>query len=159
MKQKLTTLWNKYVNYETVSYFICGVLTTILNLAVYAVCYNIFVASEQFAPLAGTIANIIAWVVAVIFAFFVNKIFVFKSKVWRGRALFDEFWKFMVARLLSFAFEEVFILVVVDLLHFDYMIFGKISVAKLFASVFVMIMNYFASKFLIFVKKEEKPDV
>jgi len=159
MKQKLKTLWNKYVNYETVSYFICGVITTILNLAVYAVCYNTLVVTEGFSTLAGTIANIIAWVVAVIFAFFVNKIFVFRSKVWKGRALFDEFWKFMVARLLSFVFEEIFIMVVVDMLHFDYMIMGKVSVAKLFASVFVMIMNYFASKFLIFVKKEEKPNV
>lgn len=150
MNTKLKNLWSKLVNRETISYLICGVLTTVINYIVNYLCYY---RAEM-----GTFwSNIIAWVVSVIFAFFVNKIFVFQSSGWSGKQFLYELYTFMIARLLSLGFEQVFMVVTVDLLHVENWI------AKLFANVFVVIMNYFASKFLIFsksdLKKKEKSNV
>jgi putative flippase GtrA len=143
MNTKLKSLWSKLVNRETISYLICGVLTTIINYIVNYLCYY---RAEM-----GTFwSNIIAWIVSVIFAFFVNKIFVFQSSGWSGKQFFYELYTFMIARLLSLGFEQVFMVVTVDLLHVENWI------AKLFANVFVVVMNYFASKFLIFSKSDSK---
>ena len=35
MKEKLKALWNRYVNRETVTYVIFGVLTTLVNYIIY----------------------------------------------------------------------------------------------------------------------------
>jgi putative flippase GtrA len=143
MNTKLKNLWSKLVNRETISYLICGVLTTVINYIANYLCY--------YRVDMGTFwSNIIAWVVSVIFAFFVNKIFVFQSSGWSGKQFFYELYTFMIARLLSLGFEQVFMVVTVDLLHVENWI------AKLFANVFVVIMNYFASKFLIFSKSDSK---
>ncbi len=144
MNSKLQSLWNKLVNYETISYLICGVLTTVINYIVNYICY--------YRMSIGTFtANLIAWVVAVIFAFFVNKIFVFRSRNWKAHVLLHEFYTFIAARLLSLAFEAVFMVATVEYLHIENWI------AKIFANVFVVIMNYFASKFFIFKNDKEAP--
>lgn len=142
MSAKIKSLFKKIANRETISYIIFGVMTTVINYVVNIVCY-------YEAGLSTFTSNIIAWVVSVIFAFFVNKIFVFESKSWRPRDLFHEFYTFIAARLLSLAFEEVFMVVTVDYLHVENWI------SKILANVFVVIMNYFASKFIIFRKGKE----
>ena len=141
MKLKLTALCNKCVNRETIAYLICGVLTTVINYVVNAVSYYGL-------HLETLTSNNIAWVISVIFAFFANKIFVFQSKVWRGRQFWHELYTFVAARLLSLAFDDVFMFVTVDLIKIENWI------AKIADNVFVVVMNYFASKFFIFKKKE-----
>ncbi len=134
--------YQKYINRETISYLFWGVMTTILNIACFNICYYAFHIST-------TVSNVIAWIVAVIFAFFVNKIFVFRSKQWDLKKLSFEFWTFIVGRLLSLGFETAFMYLTVDVLGFEAFIM------KLFASVVVMIMNYITSKLFSF--KKEKP--
>ncbi len=142
MSVKMKSIFNKLANRETISYIIFGVLTTVVNYVVNYLCY-------YQAGLSTFISNIIAWVISVIFAFFVNKIFVFESRSWKPTALFREFYTFIAARLLSLAFEEVFMVVTVDYVHVENWI------AKILSNVFVVIMNYFASKFIIFKKGNE----
>ena len=84
---------------------------------------------------------------ALIFAFFTNKIFVFESKSFRLKKLIPEIIGFTGARLLSFLFEEGFLFVTYYFGMNEY-------IAKLIASVVVIILNYFSSKFFIFKKKE-----
>ncbi|MBR5348964.1 MAG: GtrA family protein [Lachnospiraceae bacterium] len=134
--------YQKYINRETISYLFWGVMTTILNIACFNICYYVLHIST-------TGSNIIAWIIAVIFAFFVNKIFVFRSKQWNLRKLSYEFWTFIAGRLLSLGFETAFLYITVDVLHFEAFIM------KLLASVVVMIMNYITSKLFSF--KKEKP--
>ena len=62
----LETLIKKLLNRETITYLIVGVLTTILNIVVFKGC-NLM--GFQY-----LISNVIAWIVAVIFAFVVNKL-------------------------------------------------------------------------------------
>lgn len=151
MKEKISSLYGKFVNRETVSYLVCGILTTIINYVVDLTAD--YLLSQAGVMLSATIANLIAWVVSVAFAFFANKIFVFRSKEWHGKAFMKELIAFVVARVASLGFESLFIFVTVDLTHLMIN-----AIAKILSNVFVVIMNYFASKFLIFKnnEKEEK---
>ncbi|MBR6365413.1 MAG: GtrA family protein [Lachnospiraceae bacterium] len=127
---------------ETLSYLFWGVMTTLLNFVCFLICFYAF-------HFTATVSNVIAWIVAVIFAFFVNKIFVFRSKQWELKKVSYEFWTFIAGRLLSLGFETLFLYITVDLFHFE------ASIMKLIASVVVMIMNYITSKLFSF--KKEKP--
>lgn len=139
--------FGKLCNYEMITYIICGVLTTIVNYVVYFIMPR-FGAND----LDILLANIVAWTVAVIFAYFVNKIFVFESLSWDRKTLAHEFPSFITARLLSLGFDTLFLIVTVGHLHWNE------PVMKLLSNVFVLIMNYIASKFLIFKKKEVSSD-
>ena len=137
----MKNLIRKLINRETIVYLIFGVLTTVVNYIIFWLCRRIFI------PV--LIANIISWVGAVIFAFITNKLFVFESKSFRLQQLIPEIIGFVSARVLSFLFEEGFLAVTYYLGMNEY-------VAKLIASVVVIIVNYFEIKFLIFKKKETK---
>lgn len=58
---------------EIIKYVIFGVLTTIINMVAYSILFDSLLLSNS-------VATVIAWFVAVLFAFITNKIFVFKSK-------------------------------------------------------------------------------
>ena len=142
MKEKFLAFWKKYVNRETVTYVIFGVLTTAVNYAVY---YPLRSLGVNY-----LISNVIAWVVAVTFAFFTTKHFVFESRDYSLPVLLPEFGKFVAGRLLTLGIEEVLMYVSVDLLH------GNDRIMKLIVSVIVVILNYVLSKLFIF--KKEKAD-
>ena len=155
MKERFRTLWKKLINRETISYLVCGVLTTVLNYAVEVGLYYVLVHTSLIPAidpandaLCVTIANTTAWLVAVIFAFLVNKIFVFQSKEWNGKRFWYEFGTFTAARILSGIFENIFMVVTVSNLHMANWL------AKILANVVVVILNYIASKLVIFRKKE-----
>lgn len=142
MLQKLCAhpLVRRFINRETISYLFWGVMTTLVNWVVNFVSYDILKMSTM-------LSTIISWLAAVIFAFFVNKLFVFCSKSWQPSVIWKEFLPFISCRILSGFFDVVFMVVTVDHL-------GLINgIAKILSNVFVMIANYFASKFLIFKKK------
>ena len=135
--------FGKFFNYEFITYIIAGVLTTAINYLVY------FLTRLVFPGDFGTvIANAVAWTAAVIFAFVVNKVFVFDSPSWRLKTLVREFFPFIAARLLSLGFDMLFMYVTVELLHWNE------PLMKVVSNVFVLLMNYIASKFIIFKKSK-----
>ena len=136
--KKVISLLKKYE--EVISYLFFGGLTTLVNYIVYLPCYNILQWS-------GTLSNAVAWVVAVAFAFVTNKPFVFKSHDWSAKTLFPELTKFVSCRIGSGLLETAIIFVLVDCLNWN----GNII--KLLTSVLVVILNYVASKLLVFRKK------
>ena len=69
--EKIKELLKKYK--FIILYGIFGVLTTIINIVTYALCYDMF-------NISNVVSNIIAWVLSVLFAFITNKIWVFESK-------------------------------------------------------------------------------
>ena len=127
-------------HWEVLSYLIFGVLTTVVNYLVYLPVYNLM-------GLSAALSNAIAWVVAVAFAYLTNKPFVFKSHDWSAKTVIPELTKFVGCRVASGAAETVILLVSVDLLHWN----GNLW--KLLTSVLVVVMNYVASKLLVFTKK------
>lgn len=136
--KKLLQLLKKYE--EVISYLFFGGLTTLVNYIVYLPCYNIL-------HLSGALSNAIAWVVAVAFAYLTNKPFVFKSHDWSAKTVVPELTKFVGCRVGSGLAETVIIFVLVDCLNWN----GNII--KLLTSVLVVILNYVASKLLVFRKK------
>ena len=138
MIHKLKELFVKY--WEILSYLIFGVLTTVVNYLVYLPVYNLLGWSAA-------LSNAVAWVVAVAFAFVTNKPFVFKSYDWSAKTVIPELTKFVGCRVASGAAETLILLVTVDLLHWN----GNLW--KLLTSVLVVVLNYIASKLVVFKKK------
>lgn len=140
---------NKFLTKEVISYLIFGVLTTLVNF----VCFWLLkTAFSGFTTAANSTAllmiiNSLAWLVAVIFAYITNKLYVFESKSWKLNVIIKEILGFGAARILSLLFENLFLLLTVQVLHIMEM------PAKIIASVFVVIINYIASKLFIFKKK------
>ena len=125
---------------EIISYLFFGGLTTLVNYAVYLPCYN-------WLHLSGALSNVIAWVAAVAFAYLTNKPFVFKSHDWSMKVVLPELAKFVGCRVGSGLLETAIIFVTVDLLGWN----G--NVIKLITSILVVVLNYVASKLLVFRKR------
>ncbi len=158
-------LIDKFYTKEIVSYVFFGVLTTIVNLAVFYLTKKLFAAIgwngffNTIVPEDSKIvelfsggseyldANLIAWVAGVIFAFVTNKLFVFESRSWKPSVAGKEFTSFVGARVFSLVVEMLGMFVMVTLLTWNEL------VAKLIVGVIVIIMNYVFSKLFIFRKK------
>ena len=137
MIQKLRGLLVKY--WDIFTYLVFGVLTTAVNYLVYLPVYNLL-------GISAALSNMIAWAAAVTFAYLTNKPFVFKSHDWSLKTVIPELTKFVGCRVASGAAETVILFFTVDLLGWN----G--NVWKLLTSVLVVVLNYFASKFLVFKK-------
>ena len=127
-------------NRDVLSYLIFGVLTTLVNYAVYLPVYNLL-------HLSAAVSNMLSWVVAVAFAYLTNKPFVFQSHDWSCKTVVPELTKFVSCRIASGAIETAILFLTVDLLHWN----G--NVWKLVTQVLVVVLNYVASKLLVFRKK------
>ena len=125
---------------EVVSYLFFGGLTTVVNYLVYLPCYNLL-------GFSGTVSNVIAWIAAVAFAYLTNKPFVFKSHDWSAITVLPELTKFVGCRVGSGLLETAIIFVTVDLLGLN----GNLI--KVATSVLVVVLNYVASKLVVFRKK------
>lgn len=135
MKKILEKYW------DVLSYLFFGVLTTVVNYLIYLPCYNLLGWSAW-------LSNVLAWCVAVAFAFVTNKPFVFHSHDWSGSTVWPELTKFVGCRIGSGALETAILLVCADWLGWN----G--NVWKLITAVLVIVLNYIGSKFLVFKKKK-----
>lgn len=143
MINKVKLIYSKYlstyVNRETITYGITGVLTTLVNYGSYYVCARV-------ASLDKYVSNTIAWIVAVTFAYVVNNSWVFQSGKQNAKEEMLKIIKFYGARIVSLGVEVLGLFVFYTLLGFNDLI------VKAFLAVFVIIINYFFSKLFIFNK-------
>ena len=137
MVQKIKNLVQKHR--DILSYLFFGGLTTVVNYLVYLPCYNLL-------NLSAAVSNAIAWAVAVAFAYLTNKPFVFRSHDWSLITVVPGLTKFVTCRIGSGLLETGILFLCVDLLAWN----G--NVWKLITSVLVVILNYIASKLLVFKK-------
>ncbi len=135
-------------NREIILYLCFGVATTLVNWVVYTVLVR----------LTGmmTLSNALAWLMAVIFAFAVNKLFVFESKHSGAFHLLKEIGSFFLGRMLSGGVEILLptLLYRMGLTHTLLGIYGFF--AKAVTSIIVIVLNYVFSKLIVFRKKEDK---
>lgn len=135
---RIKELLIKYKSFIMYAFF--GVLTTLVNWGSYYLCYNI-------AGIPNVISTIIAWVLAVAFAFITNKLWVFDSKSFTKKTLIHEIWTFMAARLATGVLDVGIMYLTVD-------VFGWNSVLwKLISNVIVIVLNFVLSKIFVFDKK------
>lgn len=149
--------------YELLRYLIAGGLTTLLSMVIhYAVC--IILATK--APLEGnvirwlidainaatdaqmSIASAISWVIAVLFAFWINRQMVFQVKGGSSGQVWKELGQFALGRIMSFLIFEQGLMLLLKAMGVSNF------VNRIVVLVFVMVFNYVISKLWIFKKPE-----
>ncbi|MDF2609591.1 MAG: GtrA family protein [Lachnospiraceae bacterium] len=130
---------SKLANRETITYLMAGVLTTVVNFIAYYLFCNVM-------KIENLIANVIAWILAVAFAYIINNSWVFQSQKQNRKKELDKIMKFIGARVFSLIIEEIGLWIMVDHLHWNNML------VKAFLAVFVVAINYVFSKLYIFNK-------
>ncbi len=142
---------------EIISYLFWGVMTTVVSWLSYSLFTFLFRGNMQVFDLFGMsmsmvvfLSNVLSCLMAITFAFVVNKLYVFQSKSWKTSVWLQELWKFISARIITGVVEIVAVPLLVGA-GIDQMIFGiKGMCAKIIVSVLVVVLNYVFSKLFIF---------
>ena len=113
-----------------------GGLTTFISIFVYGLCFRLF-------NLELISSNIISWIVAVLFAYYTNKIFVFRSK----SKSFKEFVSFVGSRVITLLLDTALMLLFVNVINMNDLI------SKVIVQIVVIIGNYIISKLIVFKKR------
>lgn len=126
---------------DIILYGIFGVTTTLVNVAVYW-----FVAHPI--GLSTLPSTIIAWIMAVFFAYITNRKWVFHSEAHTRDEIMKEVVSFFSCRIATGAVDWGCMLLFVDVFQFNDV------VIKMGANIIVIILNYVASKLIIFKHKK-----
>lgn len=134
---KIQKLFEKYK--DVLPYLFFGVCTTIVNVIVY------WIAAY---PLRLPImpSTVIAWFLAVFFAYVTNRKWVFRSEAKELKKIVREAISFLGCRLATGIIDWMCMLLFVDILSMNDIII------KLMANILVIVLNYAASKLVIFKK-------
>lgn len=144
---------------EVIAYLVCGVLTTVVNVAVYHILFKL--------GCGVTTSGVISVVCAKIFAYVSNKIFVFNSKCENKKELGMEVWRFVLARGLSGVLDVGLTTLFAYLLPKDYELAFSLGgcyfafqivtpevAAKYITQPIVIIVNYILGKSYVFKSKQ-----
>ena len=139
-----------YYKHESVMlYLIVGAMTTAVSIITQYI--------PAFFGLPTEVNTAISWICAVTFAFFTNKVWVFKDEARETADWIRQALSFYGARLATLFMELGFMVLTVRILA------QNEYIMKIIAQIFILIVNYILSKFLIFKKKpdsgEEKENV
>lgn len=124
---------------DVIAYAFFGVCTTVINIAAYA-------GATRFLRMKTVPATVIAWIIAVMFAYATNRKWVFHSGAKGAKAVIEECFSFFLCRLLTGGLDIAVMYVGVDLMHLNDL------AVKVFSNVLVIVLNYVASKLVIFKK-------
>ncbi len=131
----LSRIYKKYK--EIINYLIFGGLTTLVSIGTYALFTIVF-------NIDYLVSNVLSWIIAVLFAFITNKLFVFASKSRSKKQVSKEIVSFFFFRIVSLGIEMIIMYVFVDLLSINDLI------TKVIAQVIVILSNYIFSKVFVF---------
>ncbi|WHO86019.1 GtrA family protein [Limosilactobacillus oris] len=140
-------LWEKYKH--IIAYLFWGVVTTVINLAVFQILSSGIHWNYQ-------LANVIAWFVSVLVAYFTNKVWVFGSHYTTVSDFLVEMLRFFFYRALTLVIDIVITFIGISVLGFKDPI-GQFIV-KVIDNVIVIIANYVFSKWLIFKDNKQIED-
>lgn len=146
MRGKIKAIFQKYR--EQIMYLIFGGLTTIINWLVYVLLVTVGQDIE--------VTNVIAWLVAVLFAYVTNRAFVFQCKATNKKEVFKEFVRFFGSRVAT-GIVEIIGFPVLYRIGLNQELLGIDGfLAKITVSVAVIILNYVCSKVIVFRKSGVK---
>ena len=117
---------------EVLAYLVFGVLTTLLNIVLYALFSRLFGYEA-----ANSWGNVLDNVICILFAYVTNRAFVFASRT-QGREALKEFGAFVTCRLGTLVLDAAIMM---------------IMAVKVFSNVVVVVLNYVFSKLIVFKKK------
>lgn len=123
---------------EVFMYLLFGGLTTLINIVVFYLCTLINFSTA--------ISTTIAFIASVIFAYVTNRKWVFESKASKPAEIFSEMWKFFSVRIFTYFADLGLMILTVDVLKFNKL------VCKIAVNVLVIVLNYIASKLIVFKK-------
>lgn len=124
-------------NKEILLYLFFGGLSFFISVMMYILFYAFLGYNEL-------IANVISWVITVMFAFFTNRLWVFKSNVESLKDYIFQMISFYGGRVITLIIEEVVLFIFITCLHFSSII------VKIVAQVIIIVLNYVISKLIIF---------
>lgn len=133
-------LIRKCLNNDKIRYLIAGGCTTFVNLIVF---YSLRILTT----IDRNVCNVIAICMAITFAYFVNKFFVFKSRTVGIFRTITEAVSFVGARIISMAVEVLGFAILCDSFRFNELI------SKLLVQLVVIVINYLLSKIFVFRKQ------
>ena len=137
----IINIYNK--NKEIINYLIIGILTTIVSLAsYYLLTFTILNPNNAFEL---QLANIISWILSVLFAYITNRKYVFSST---NKNFKKELSKFISSRFTTLLIDMGLMALLVTILNFND------KLVKLIVQIIVIVLNYIFSK--LFVFKEQK---
>lgn len=145
-KLKENKLVEKFLTKEIILYAVFGVLTTLINIGSFFIMTTFF-------HIENDLANNIAIVLAVLFAYVTNKDLVFHSQAEGFGEKFIEFCKFILGRLVTMFIESIG-----GSLMFKYLPMPTI-VSKCLITIIVIILNFFISKFFAFKSSNNEKEV
>lgn len=125
---------------EIVRYILAGGCTTLVNLVSFAILRAV-------TDMSRSMANVIAIILAIIFAFFANKHFVFKSKSGSIWHYLRELCSFVGSRLFAMLVEVLGTNLLCDSFRFNEF------VSKIIIQIVVMVINYIFGKCFVFNKE------
>ena len=135
----IKSLLKKYRdNKEIINYLICGFLTFMVSMIIYTLFSEIFKINVL-------VSNVITWMIAVYFAFAINKKFVFES----NKKVTGELIQFYGGRIVTLFVEQAILYIFIIRMSFDNLI------VKMIAQVVIIILNYIISKFIVFKKEKD----
>lgn len=142
--KKLADFYRNHI--EGMRYLICGALSTVVNILAYVLGSYVIFRGIPDETLKVNISEIFAFILALIFAYWVNKTIVFNSKCENIKALIKEMISFTSCRI----FTEI---ISIGLMNLAVIINMNDVIMKIIANIVVIILNFILSKLIIFKKK------
>lgn len=142
----------KILNKEVKMYLVFGIMTTIINYSVFAIGIHYWGENHALE------VNLIAFILATIFAFVTNKKYVFENNVNGIQKTALAFLQFVASRVFSMLIEQAGLYISIHWLNvsrFEVLSINGIMIAKIILSFVAVVINYFMSKWFIF-RKEKK---
>lgn len=124
---------------QLISYGFWGVVTTAVNVVCYWLCRQVDIPVVP--------ATIISWFVSVLFAYVTNRRYVFHSQLTSIKQVMAECFSFFASRFFSGVLDVLLMYLTIEVLLFPELI------SKIGVEVFISLLNYFLSIFIVFNKK------
>lgn len=146
MIEKCKALYKKHE--EIIIYLIVGVMTTIVAWAAKFIANALLYDNTMYpTPVQNTVLSTINWTAGVIFAYFTNRRFVFKSR----EPMRKEAPKFVLSRVSTWILDIV-VMQILTALNIN------LVVASVISAVLVTVANYVFSKLFVFNGKKKNAD-